>query len=157
MARPEKDIDAEEVEKLAAIDCSYAEIASFVGCDPKTLTNRFSQVIENGRAKGNASLKRKMWKAAVEDGNITMMIWLSKQRFGYADKVEQTHTGHIGQVPPISEEEHLRIVSDPEEAQHWRKIAQIRNAKAQAAAANPPASAGKGEKNEDSQPSSAQG
>jgi len=81
MARPKKDIDPEQVRKLAAIDCSYAEIAAVLNCDPKTLTNRFSQVIKKGREEGCASLKRKQFELA-QAGNPAMLIWLGKQRLG---------------------------------------------------------------------------
>lgn len=88
MARPKKPIDEDQVHTLAAINCSYAEIAAVVKCDPKTLTNRFSQVIQKGRDHGRMSLKRKMWEIAM-GGNVTMCIWLSKQMLGYTDKVEE--------------------------------------------------------------------
>lgn len=35
------------------------------------------------------TLKQKMRKTAVEDGNVTMQIFLSKQDLGYSDKVEE--------------------------------------------------------------------
>lgn len=70
------------------INCSYAEIAAVLDCDESTLTRRFAQVIKKGREHGKSSLKRSMWKKAVTDGNVTMMIWLSKQMLGYTDKQE---------------------------------------------------------------------
>jgi len=79
--RPLLNIDPAQVEKLAAIDCSYDEMALILGCDPKTLTNRFSQAIEKGRAHGKSSLKRQQFKLAM-DGNPTMLIWLGKVRLG---------------------------------------------------------------------------
>lgn len=88
MARPIKQLNVDQIEQLAAINCSLAEIAAVMDCDPKTLTNRYSSVIEKGREKGKSSLKRKMWETA-QGGNITMMIWLSKQMLGYSDKIEQ--------------------------------------------------------------------
>lgn len=88
MARPRKDIKPEQVESLAAINCSYAEIAAVVGCDVSMLNRRFKQVIQKGREQGKSSLKRKMWETAM-GGNVTMMIWLSKQMLGYTDKIEQ--------------------------------------------------------------------
>lgn len=89
MGRPRKEISEAQVESLAAINCSYAEIAAVVGCDVSMLNRRFKQVIENGRDQGKSSLKRKMWDIAINKGNVTMCIWLSKQMLGYTDKVEQ--------------------------------------------------------------------
>lgn len=87
MPRQKKPISEEQVEKLAAINCSYKEIASVVGCNESTLTRRFAQVIEKGRDVGKSSLKRKMWEIAM-GGNVSMCIWLSKQMLGYRDKNE---------------------------------------------------------------------
>lgn len=103
MARPRKPIDPEQVRRLAAINCSYEEISSVVGCDPSTLTRRFAQVIKEGREQGKASLKRMMWDSA-QKGSNTMMIWLSKQLLGYTDKVEQrldaqVETNNRGMTP----------------------------------------------------------
>ena len=85
MAKP-LEIDAEQVRKLAAINCTMIEIASVVGCSVDTLERRFADVIKEGRAHGRSSLRRHMWEA-VQKGNITMMIWLSKNILGYGDRV----------------------------------------------------------------------
>ena len=86
MARPPLDIDPDQVGKLAAINCTMIEIASVVGCSVDTLERRFADTIKEGRAKGRSSLRRYMWDA-VQKGNITMMIWLSKNMLGYGDRV----------------------------------------------------------------------
>ena len=77
MARPKIVIDEDALRKLAAINCSLAEMASVLKCDVKTLTSRFSQVIEEGRDSGKMSLKRKQYEVAMS-GNVTMLIWLGK-------------------------------------------------------------------------------
>lgn len=87
MARPPLEIDADTVEKLAAIHCTMEEIASVVGCSVDTLERRFADTIKRGKDVGKTSLRRRMWEAA-QKGNITMMIWLSKQVLGFADKQE---------------------------------------------------------------------
>lgn len=113
MGRPKKDIDAEQVRKLAAIDCSYAEIAAVVGCDPKTLTNRFSQVIKEGREQGCSSLKRKQFEVAMA-GNPTMLIWLGKQRLGQRDHqsldIEDRRVGKL--TPEERRAEVVRILAE---------------------------------------------
>lgn len=86
--RPKKDIDEEQVLRLAAINCSYAEMAAVLGCDESTLTRRFAQVIKKGREQGNMSLKRKQYEIAM-GGNVTMLIWLGKQRLDQREKIEQ--------------------------------------------------------------------
>ncbi|NQU19649.1 MAG: hypothetical protein HQ567_00090 [Candidatus Nealsonbacteria bacterium] len=85
--RPKKPIDAAVVEKLAARFSSKSEIARIVGCDPQTITNRFSEEFDKGRAEGKKCLREMQWKAA-EKGNVTMLIFLGKQYLGQADRVQ---------------------------------------------------------------------
>ncbi len=89
MARPKKDIDEAQVIRLAAINCSYEEMAAVLGCDESTLTRRFAQVIQTGRASGRMSLKRKQYEIAMK-GHYGMLIWLGKQLLDQRDKNEVT-------------------------------------------------------------------
>ncbi len=88
MGRPKLVLDENQIVQLAAINCSLAEMAAVLDCDAKTLTSRFSSVIEKGRNTGKMSLKRKQWEVAM-GGNVTMLIWLGKQNLGQTDKVEK--------------------------------------------------------------------
>lgn len=85
--RPRKNIDPQQVEELAAIQCSYAEMAAVLKCDPSTLTRNYSQAIKDGRERGKSSLKRKQYEVAMK-GNVGMLIWLGKQHLGQSDKYE---------------------------------------------------------------------
>jgi hypothetical protein len=101
--RPLKQIDGELVKKLAAIHCTKNEIAAVVGCNPDTLYARFSEVLRLGDEEGKMSLKRKMHEVAMK-GNVSMLIWLSKQRLGYVDKqaennVQANYTVIINELP----------------------------------------------------------
>ncbi len=87
MARPKKKIDPEQVLKLAAINCSYDEMGSVLGCSPDTLERRFAGVIKKGRDNGKMSLKRKQYEIAMS-GNVTMLIWLGKIMLGQVEKQE---------------------------------------------------------------------
>lgn len=103
MARPQKIIDPETVKKLAALNCSMEEIGHIVGCSVDTLERRFAEVIKEGRSHGKVSLKRKMYDTAIA-GNVTMMIWLSKNMLGYTEKIEQKSD--------ITKEETERLISE---------------------------------------------
>jgi hypothetical protein len=94
--RPRLAIDPQQVEELAAIDCSYAEMALILKCDASTLTRRFAQVIEAGRARGRSSLKRKQFALAME-GNPTMLIWLGKIRLSQ----KETQVVETRELPQI--------------------------------------------------------
>ncbi len=85
--RPKKIIDYEAVSKLAAIQCTQAEIASFLGCSVDTLQRdeKFSGLYKEAIERGKMSLRRYQWKA-LEEGNTTMLIWLGKQYLGQKDE-----------------------------------------------------------------------
>lgn len=86
--RPKVVINSEQVEQLAAINCSVEEIAAVMGCHKRTLERRFAAVIKNGRDKGRMSLKRAQYTLALK-GNATMQIWLGKQLLGQRDQRDQ--------------------------------------------------------------------
>ncbi len=94
VGRPTVKIDEGQLEKLAAIDCSFEEMASIVGCSVRTLHRNFDTVIEKGRAHGRASLKRKQFELAMS-GNATMLIWLGKVRLGQKERQVVEHSGSV--------------------------------------------------------------
>ena len=92
MARPKKIIDYELVEKLANIQCTMVEIANVLEVSLSRLEKdkEFIRVYKKGMEKGKMSLRRKQWKA-VEDGSVTMMIWLGKQYLGQVEDRENNN------------------------------------------------------------------
>lgn len=96
MARPRKNIDPEQVKKLAQIGCAVGEIASIVGCSPDTIQRRFAAVIKTGHEHRNASLRRTQYDVAVNQKNPTMLIWLGKQFLGQKDQTQNALTGPNG-------------------------------------------------------------
>lgn len=80
-----------QIEGLAAINCTWVEVAAVTGIPERTARRKFGDAYAKGRENGKASLKRKMWETAM-GGNVTMMIWLSKQMLGYTDKQETNTT-----------------------------------------------------------------
>lgn len=87
MGRPPIPIDDEQVEALAGINCTMEEIATVLGCSVDTISRRFAEAVKRGREQGRSSLRRYMWEK-VKEGNVVMMIWLSKQILGYRDRTE---------------------------------------------------------------------
>ena len=91
VGRPQAEIDLEQVERLAAIDCTEPEIAAVLGIDYATWKRHkkrnpdIVETVERGKENAKASLRRLQWKTASE-GNPTMQIWLGKQRLGQQDK-----------------------------------------------------------------------
>jgi hypothetical protein len=86
VGRPRKKLDEEELLKLASADCTVSEIAARLGCHVDTIFSnaRYTELLHKGRESGNSSLKRRMFEIAL-GGNVTMLIWLSKQRLGYKE------------------------------------------------------------------------
>ena len=91
--RPKKEIDYTTVEKLANIQCTQDEIASFLGISTRTLQRdeHFMELFNRGRENGKMSLRRMQWKHA--EKSVPMAIWLGKQYLGQRDKVEYTDDG----------------------------------------------------------------
>jgi len=88
MPRQKLKIDENLVFELAKLHCTNVEIARIVDCDPQTIENRFSDLVAKGKEEGKLSLRRAMFRSAVDNGNVAMMIWLSKNILGFTDKVE---------------------------------------------------------------------
>ena len=91
MARPKFKIDYDMVEKLAGIQCTQQEIASFLGCSVDTLQRdeTFCGLYKKGQENGKMSLRRIQYKLA--EKNPTMAIWLGKQYLGQRDNIEVEH------------------------------------------------------------------
>ena len=91
--RPKKEIDYVTVEKLANIQCTQEEIASFLGISTRTLQRdeQFMELFNKGRESGKMSLRRIQWKHA--EKSVPMAIWLGKQYLGQKDVIEASTTG----------------------------------------------------------------
>lgn len=92
MARPKKEIDYQAVEKLANIQCTQEEIASFLELSVRTLQRdeEFCRIYKKGQDNGKMSLRRMQFKLA--DKNPTMAIWLGKQYLKQKDNIEVEST-----------------------------------------------------------------
>jgi len=92
--RPKFQIDYETVRKLASIMCTEREIASFLGCDERTLQRdeEFCRIFKEGKETGKMSLRRMQWKLA--EKSFAMAIFLGKQYLGQKDVVENQITNN---------------------------------------------------------------
>ena len=98
--RPKKFVDLELVEKLAAIQCTFGEIASTLGVSVDTLQRHkdFAVVYKRGAEGGRKSLRRMQFESA-NRGNVIMQIWLGKQYLGQSDQ----GTLQLRTAPPLHE------------------------------------------------------
>ena len=88
IGRPKKELDKDVIAKLSQIGCTQEEIGSVVGISARTLQRRFSDLVEENKNIGKASLRKRMWASALK-GNPNMMIWLSKNYLGMKDRTVQ--------------------------------------------------------------------
>lgn len=94
MARPRKEIDKTEFEKLCYLQCTQVEICEWFNVTDKTLSNwckrtyhaGFSEVYRQKRAGGKISLRRAQFRLA--EKSAPMAIWLGKQYLGQKDEVQ---------------------------------------------------------------------
>lgn len=94
MARPRKEINKDNFEKLCAIMCTESEICGFFGVTDKTLSRwcrdtyglSFSEAYKRYSADGRISLRRAQFKIA--ERNATMAIFLGKNYLGQKDVME---------------------------------------------------------------------
>jgi hypothetical protein len=98
------DLDVEQLKKLAAMQCTFEEIAAWFGISRATLYNRteYRELIEQERLKALASLRRNMFQSALS-GDRQMMVWLSKQYLGMRDKTETSGDGNVELVMKMVE------------------------------------------------------
>ena len=101
MARPKFKIDYEMVEKLAGIQCTQQEIASFLGCSVDTLQRdeTFCGLYKKGQENGKMSLRRIQYKLA--EKNPTMAICLGKQYLKQRDNIEVEHDAKNGVIDEL--------------------------------------------------------
>ena len=83
--RPRKELDAQQVEELAAIGCTQVEIATVFGVAEGTIRHNFYDAYKKGHETAKMSLRRLQF-AAANRGSVPMLIWLGKQYLGQKDK-----------------------------------------------------------------------
>jgi hypothetical protein len=84
---PKANLDWDEIGKLLAFGCKTTKIASQFGVSERTLYTRceqdlnikYTEFSQGKRSKGDNILQAKQFQEAM-NGNITMLIWLGKQR-----------------------------------------------------------------------------
>ena len=94
VARPRKEIDRDEFEKLCTLQCTKAEMAGFFNVSEDTIERwckrtykeSFAVVFANKRSGGKISLRRSQFRLAEKDSR--MAIWLGKQYLEQYEPIE---------------------------------------------------------------------
>lgn len=100
MGRPRLRLNWSQIGRMCEVQMTGVEIARVLGCHYDAIAKRcksdngltFSEWSEEKREHGRRSLRRRQYKSAVTDGNVTMMIWLGKQWLDQTDKREVNTT-----------------------------------------------------------------
>lgn len=90
--RPRKELDEALVYRLAQTMLSQKSIAIILECSDDLLQDRYSGLLQRGRENRKQSLVEAMWQKALEDRDVKMQIWLSKQHLGYKDVMPEEAT-----------------------------------------------------------------
>jgi len=98
-----KELNVEQLKAMVRIQCTAEECAAVLGMSADTLDTRlkeldyagFSDFYKKYSHEGMASLRRAQWKAATEQLNPTMLVWMGKQMLGQQDKTQTHHTGEV--------------------------------------------------------------
>ena len=106
MARPRKEIDRGDFEKLCGLQCTKEEIAGWFNCSEDTLErwcNReykesFAVVFAKKKGVGKISLRRAQFQLAQK--SAAMAIFLGKNYLGQTDRQEIVH-GNAGQLADL--------------------------------------------------------
>lgn len=93
--RPRKEIDFQMLANMCRIQMTAEECATVLDITPDTIDARlkeetgagFSDFYKRHIEEGKMSLRRAQFKAAVEEMQPTMLVWLGKQMLGQEDKV----------------------------------------------------------------------
>jgi len=85
----QKPINEKLVYTLAKKWCTTEEIADMCECSSDTIERRFMHILKKARAEGKESLRTAQWKSAIVDGNVTMQIWLGKQKLGQKEPIRE--------------------------------------------------------------------
>jgi hypothetical protein len=130
MARPKVALDAEEIEKLAAIGCSAEEMAALLTpkgakrpIDHQTVERRFYATIKKGRMTLHRALKRELVKQAM-NGNTAALIFALKAHCGMREHDPMSVVNVVqnaGPVPTLSEKEFKARCLEAHQylEQHW--------------------------------------
>lgn len=96
VGRKRIEYDLAQVRALAALQCTYAEIATVLGMCETTLHNarkrdpELDEAIDAGRNEGKVGLRKAQFKSAIKKEDVSMQKFLGKNYLGQKDTmVEQ--------------------------------------------------------------------
>jgi hypothetical protein len=89
------DTEEFQIEEMAVCQNTNEDIARIMGFSVDTLTRKFAEILDKGRARGRNTLRMWQWNLA-KSGNVVMCIWLGKQMLGQRNEARITVDPHTG-------------------------------------------------------------
>jgi len=83
------------VEDAASIGITHEDIAKLMYCSVNTLKKHFEPELMLGALKANIDVGRSLYNEAI-NGNVSAIIWWTKNRMGWRDVQRTEHTGKDG-------------------------------------------------------------
>ena len=107
------DSDRKQVEAMSGYGVPIEQIAAVTmgGIGLEALYNHFREELVAGKAKINAKIGQTLAQKAL-GGDTAAMVWWSKSRMGFKEKVELEHSGANG--GPIQSD--AKVILEPSEA-----------------------------------------
>ena len=65
-------IDEAQLETLASIGCTLAEMAAFFKCSVDTITRNYAEALMRGRENGKVSVRRMMWEQGKKGNSVAL-------------------------------------------------------------------------------------
>src|SRR5215213_2423935 len=87
------------VENMAALWLNQEDIAAVLGIGVTTLRKHYPEELRRGTARGNLRLTER-FRDKLEAGDTASIIWATKCRLGWSEKLQHQHSGPAG--APIS-------------------------------------------------------
>lgn len=99
----------EQVEGLAALWVPQRAIAAFLGISENTLRKHYPDELDRGAALGDIALGN-CFRAKLEAGDTAAVIYATKIRFGWSERMKLEHSGPNG--GPLQAERYFAIPED---------------------------------------------
>ncbi len=99
----------EQVEGLAALWVPQRAIAAFLGISENTLRKHYPDELDRGAALGDIALGN-CFRAKLEAGDTAAVIYATKIRFGWSERMKLEHSGPNG--GPLQAEHYFAIPED---------------------------------------------
>jgi hypothetical protein len=90
-----KQIDPNEVRKLAMIGATIKEIARYMGCGHATIERRFMEEVKAGRAEGGIAAKGRIYKKGVINGEFASLQLFLVNHCGWTIRPDVSVTTNV--------------------------------------------------------------